>query len=301
MFINNIDFDQYAELQEVIHQVKEKAEFENSLNEYFAGSLFSKGSELPWANASHISLRPSEVSLWAGVNGHGKSLLLGQVVLSMLEQGQKCLIASFEMRPEVTLARMARQATGSKKPNPLDIEKFSKWKQDHLYIYDHHGMIYPEQMLAVCRYAAQELKVNHLVIDSLMKCVRGEDDFNGQKDFVNELCSIAKATGIHIHLVHHMRKASNEKEIGGKFDLKGSGAITDQADNVFIVWKNKEKAQIAFENPGYFDREIPDAMLVCEKQRNGEWEGKVRLWFDYKSQQFIETADTKIHDYLEGR
>jgi twinkle protein len=80
--------------------------------------------------------------------------------------------------------------------------------------------------------------------------------------------------------------------------LKGSGSITDQADNVFIVWKNKEKAQIIAENPHHFDREVPDAVLVCEKQRNGEWEGKLKLWFDYKSQQFIQEADTPIHNYL---
>jgi twinkle protein len=98
-----------------------------------------------------------------------------------------------------------------------------------------------------------------------------------------------------------MRKGSDEKSIGGKFDLKGSGSITDQADNVFIVWKNKEKAQLVAENPHYFDREVPDAVLVCEKQRNGEWEGKLKLWFDYKSQQFIEEADTPIHRYLEDK
>jgi twinkle protein len=43
---------------------------------------------------------------------------------------------------------------------------------------------------------------------------------------------------------------------------------------------------------------VPDAVLVCEKQRNGEWEGKLKLWFDYKSQQYIEEADRPIHQYL---
>jgi twinkle protein len=160
-------------------------------------------------------------------------------------------------------------------------------------------MINVEQMLAVCRYATTELGINQIVIDSLMKCVKGEDDMNGQKDFVNALCAISRDSGVHIHLVHHMRKGSDEKSIGGKFDLKGSGSITDQADNVFIVWKNKEKAQQIAEHGFFIDREVPDAVLVCEKQRNGEWEGKLKLWFDYKSQQYIEEADRPIYRYLE--
>lgn len=300
MLVSNIDFDQYQQLHDIVYQVKEKAEFENALNSYFSGNLYAKGCHLPWVKTfNNISLRPSEVSVWAGINGHGKSLLLGQIILSLMEQNQKCLIASFEMRPEITLARMARQAIGQKKPPQNAIKAFSEWLPNQLYVYDHHGMIESSQMLAVCRYAHEVLQINHIVIDSLMKTIRGEDSYNEQKDFVNELCSIARATGMHIHLVHHIRKGNDEKHISGKFDLKGSGSISDQADNVFIVWKNKEKAQIIANQPGYFDREEPDAMLVCEKQRNGEFEGRIKLWFDYKSQQFIETADTPIRQYLE--
>lgn len=303
MFIEKDDIDwlKYSHDTNVKRKIREKSDYQESLDDYFSGNLYAKGCELPWKKAKNISIRPSEVSLWAGVNGHGKSLLLGQVVLGLVEQGQKCLIASFEMRPEITLARMVRQATGQKKPMPTATQAFSIWKRDHLYLYDHHGMIDVEQMLAVCRYATTELGIHQIVIDSLMKCVKGEDDMNGQKDFVNALCAIARDSGVHIHLVHHMRKGNDEKSIGGKFDLKGSGSITDQADNVFIVWKNKEKAQIVAENPHHFDREVPDAVLVCEKQRNGEWEGKLKLWFDYKSQQYIEEADTPIHRYLEDK
>jgi twinkle protein len=302
MFIEKDDIDwlKYSQDTNVKRKIREKSDYQESLDDYFAGNLYAKGCALPWEKAKHISIRPSEVSLWAGVNGHGKSLLLGQVVLGLVEQGQKCLIASFEMRPEITLARMVRQAAGQKKPASTATQAFTNWKKDQLYLYDHHGMIDVQQMLAVCRYATTELGITQIVIDSLMKCVKGEDDMNGQKDFVNALCALSRDSGVHIHLVHHMRKGSDEKSIGGKFDLKGSGSITDQADNVFIVWKNKEKAQLVAENPHYFDREVPDAVLVCEKQRNGEWEGKLKLWFDYKSQQFIEEADTPIHRYLEN-
>jgi hypothetical protein len=72
-----------------------------------------------------------------------------------------------------------------------------------------------------------------------MKCVRGEDDYNGQKDFVNDLCSFAQDSGVHVHLVHHVRKGESEHKAPGKFDIRGAGSITDLVDNVFIVWRNK--------------------------------------------------------------
>lgn len=296
---DDIDWEKYEQESQPQRKIKEKASFSDEVYKYFEGSLIQRGCTIPWdPNGFHIGLRPSEVSVWAGVNGHGKSLLLGQVILSLIKQGQKALICSFEMRPEITLARMVRQASGVRIPNPLFLESFNKWKKDHLYLLDHHGLINPNQMMAVCRYAQEELGVQHIVIDSLMKCVKGEDDYNGQKDFVNWLCSFAHDTGVHIHLVHHMRKGDDEKHIGGKFDLKGSGAITDQVDNVFIVWRNKGKALERQQN-GVVDESIPDAALVCEKQRNGEWEGRIGLWFHPDSNQYVAEQFGAIAEYVE--
>ena len=74
-----------------------------------------------------------------------------------------------------------------------------------------------------------------------MKCVSGEDDYNAQKNFVDALCSVARDLNIHIHLVHHIRKLSSEAQLPDKTDVKGSGSITDQVDNLLMVWRNKAK------------------------------------------------------------
>ena len=297
--LDDIDWEEYEKSTQNSRKIKEKSHYSEEVRKYFEGNLIARGSHLPWdTHGLFVGLRASEVSVWAGINGHGKSLLLGQCVLSLVQQGQKCLIASFEMRPEITLARMARQSTGMRVPTSLSLDIFDKWKKDHLYLLDHHGMIYAQQMLAVCRYASAELGVQHIVIDSLMKCVKGEDDFNGQKDFVNALCSIAQDTGMHIHLVHHMRKGSDEKHLPGKFDLKGSGSISDQVDNVFIVWRNKGKA-VERQETGATDETVADAFLICEKQRNGEWEGRIPLWFEGDSQQYVGEMHGRIQLYLQ--
>ncbi len=58
-----------------------------------------------------------------------------------------------------------------------------------------------------------------------------------------------------------------------------SGSISDQVDNVFCVWKNKDEKR----NPG------DDALLIVDKQRNGEWEGRIALSFDPEAQGFYGT------------
>ena len=81
--------------------------------------------------------------------------------------------------------------------------------------------------------ALKELKIQHVVIDSLMKCGIMDDDYNGQKQFVDCLCWAAKTYGGHIHLIHHIRKTRSEEEIPDKFDVMGASALTNLVDNVF--------------------------------------------------------------------
>jgi twinkle protein len=243
----------------------------------FRDTGVAEGDSLPWSKTAHsIRLRPGEVSLWPGINGHGKSLLTSHVAVDLVAQDRRVVIASLEMTPSKTLKRMARQAIGNSRPTEAAQVGFIDWLSRRLWLYDQHGRADPKFMLAVIRYAAVELKASHFFLDSLMMVCRGEEDYDGQKDFVTDLCAVAHDTGIHVHLIHHTRKLRDEDEIPGKFDAKGSGSITDQVDNVFTVWRNKRKER---ENQDGGSNTHPDAMLVCDKQRHGEWEGKVALWF----------------------
>jgi twinkle protein len=129
--------------------------------------------------------------------------------------------------------------------------------------------------------------VDHFVIDPMLKVVRGTDDYSAQKEFVSQLCRLAREHDMHIHLVHHARKGSDENDAPRKLDVRGAGEITDQVDNVVIVWWNKRKHDKR-DMGGVVDASDPDALLVVDKQRNGAWEGSIKLWFDAKSLQFCE-------------
>jgi twinkle protein len=120
-----------------------------------------------------------------------------------------------------------------------------------------------------------------------MKCVAGEDDYNAQKAFVDELTALARDHNIHVHLIHHIRKLPNEEQMPSKTDIKGTGAIADQVDNVLLMWRNKKKEH-ELQNGNTPDPLKPDAILMCEKQRNGEAEDWYSLWYHKDSQQFME-------------
>jgi twinkle protein len=133
-----------------------------------------------------------------------------------------------------------------------------------------------------------------------MKCGIGVDDLTGQKDFVDALSTIARDTGLHIHLVCHMRKGENERIAPDKFAVKGAGEISDMPDNVLIVWKNLRKAEELAKAERESDEELrkamfkklredPDSFVRVAGQRHHPWEGSFAFWFDKDSQQFRET------------
>lgn len=283
---SDIDFDRYMQETEAEHQVKSATNWrEDLIEEFSATNSQSPGALLPWDPLrGKVGIRPGEVSLWFGFNGHGKSLALGQVVLGLTGQGEKTCIASFEMRPRKTLARMARQHADAGAPDAKQVDSFLRYCDRRVWVYDQTGSVEAAKVYAVIRYAADVRGVNHFVVDNLTKCVASDDDYQGQKALVDKLTTLAQALNIHIHLVHHARKGQDENRPPRKMDALGASAITNLVDNVFIVWRNKAKA----EEPGKFE-DAPDAMLICDKQRHGTgWEGVLNLNYHGRSQQYID-------------
>ena len=280
--------------------VRPASEFCQDVIDRFSGIGIACGARLPWGKAEHfIQFRPGEVTLWLGMNGHGKSMLLGQLTTSFLAQGDKACILSFEMKPVATLARMTRQAAQCEEPTIAFVKRFMAWTDDRLWMYDQQGTVKSERVLSVCRYFADKLQGQHLIIDSLMKCGFPEDDYNGQKRFLDELTAIARDKKIHIHLVHHSRKLADENSPPGKMDAKGTGAITDLVDNCVTVWRNKKKE--ALMAVGKADEDELDALMIVDKQRHGEWEGRIALWFHKASQQYLGAPNCKPFDLMEWR
>jgi twinkle protein len=247
-----------------------------------------------------IDFRPAEVTVWAGYNGSRKSMFLGQAVIDLCAMGEKVLVASLEMLPAETLARMARQCFGCSTPSERQLRGFSDWTDERLWIFNHFGRLSPAKVLTIARFHADKLAGTHLVIDSMMMVCASEESLDEQKQLMTDLVRIAQETGLHIHLVAHCRKppGDDDSKPPTKYALRGSAAISDQAHNVIMVWANKAK-KAALEACPHDEvwLEKPDALVCVEKQRNGAFEGKVKLWCDEASFRFTDERTTPIEPY----
>nr|WP_315243375.1 AAA family ATPase [uncultured Albidiferax sp.] len=248
-----------------------------------------------------IHFRPGEVSVWSGYNGHRKSMFTSQAAIDLAAQGERVLIVSLEMLPWRTMSRMARQACGEAHPSAGLIDRFHAWTDGRLWLFDHVGRIAPDRALALCRYFAEVHKGTHVFLDSWMMICASEEALDEQKAFSTDLCRLAQETGLHVHVVAHCKKPggmSSEAKPPGRYDVRGSGAISDQASNVFSVWMNKSKFERLDANPGDLEAQAePCGMLKCDKQRNGSWEGSIKLWHDAASLRFCDNRTSRVEPY----
>ena len=244
-----------------------------------------------------FEFRPGELTVWTGYNGHGKSLLLSQVLLGLAAQGERATVFSGEMTPERQIKRMVKQATGIDRPTMGYIDAVGRWLHDRLWIFNVVGSASIDRLLTVFLYANKRYGVRHFVIDSLMMTDVPEDGsgaITAQKEAIRKLCDFAKRNGCHMHLVAHPRKGADESKGPGKMDVAGSSKITDGADNVFTVWSARKDESQSCEDP-----DKPDAKLELHKQRNGDVQHWTQwLWFVKSAQQFATSSRRLPVEYV---
>jgi twinkle protein len=156
------------------------------------------------------------------------------------------------------------------------------------------------RILEVFRYARRRYGIELFVIDNLTKCGFADDDYAGQKQFVEALSDFARETDCHVLIVAHMRKGEHEDKPSGKWGVKGSGGITDMVATVVEVWRNvareRKRAECErehlslegdFANGGKLGY---DAMLFVRKQNETGELPAFALWFDKRTGQFLAQA-----------
>jgi twinkle protein len=272
-------------------KVKSTDIFTDELVKYFSDEIHS-GKSLGWIKTEDKFRVRNELNILTGVSGHGKSMWLSQVVLAMMKQNTKCLIASLEMRPVLTLARMITQALGSPEPTDEYIHKFCERAKDKLYLYDQHQQTTSQDMIATLYYGKHILGVEVFVIDSLMKMSDiSEESLEAQKLFVDKLAVTVRDLNIAVFLVAHTRKMKSEEEIPDATNIMGSSHIRNLCDNIICVWRNRSKERLREEGK-ISEAElkiIPDCKVFVQKQRNAQWEGNFNFYYDQKGLRYNES------------
>lgn len=283
LMIRNVDWSRYELDPDDAAKVRDASTYRQALKDYFLTDEQRKGLALPWNKAIGIRIRNGETSIWTGFNKARKSMLLGLIQLGLIAQGARTCIMSFEMKPVITLQRMARQFIGNDEPTIPALEDYFNWLTGKMWLYDQLGSVKPERVLAVVRYAITELGCTQIVIDSLMKCnIRKDSGWDRQIQFIDNLCTMSRDTGAHIHLVAHAKKPERHGSgPPGRYDIKGAGEISDMTDNVFIVYASED------------EDEQYNAQIVTDKQREAGEPNPYGFVFDERNFQFKPYASSR--------
>lgn len=236
-----------------------------------------------------FEIRDGELTLVAGPSGAGKSLLTGQFGLDFASRGINVCIMSFEMEPRYTIDRMVSQCVG-RNASIDDVDSCISRFNKRLVFVNKVGSASPKLVYGAIITAAKEYDCKQIFVDNLMKVCDefGDNAMNGQRRFIATLCELAKALGVHIWLVHHVKKTEKETDQIDKNSVRGASVITDQADNIVLLQRNiaKERKQEKFGFSAEVDNNEPDSVVSVVKQRNGDWQGSIKLWYDTERRSF---------------
>lgn len=245
-----------------------------------------------------LLFRPGEVTIWTGDSGAGKTQILNDCVVDWIQQGARTCLSSLEMHPAFTLKRLAKQIVGVDRPTAEAISAALRWADAGLLIYELTGKQKLEELLAVFDYGRSRYGCDVFVIDSLMRLGVAGDDYNTQEAVIFRIVDWTMASNVHVHLVAHAKKGERDRGVPGIEDIKGAMELGANAFNIISVWRDRKfeenVASLASTDPSgaaELFNSRPGVMMNVAKQRNGDFEGKVGLWFDQKTYRYRSSGD----------
>lgn len=295
------EYTELASRPEEFYVTKDIREFRNDFNVYLDEKKnhvakyvlpFKQTTNDGKEKAIDFEFRPGELTVLAGENGSGKSMLLGQIGLHLMAAGASLYIASFEMSPVRTIDRMITQTVCSREKRVIeesDIDMFFSEYASRLHICDLQRKVEPDELIRLLEAAVKYYRSDVLFVDSLMMCVRDDMDKQETDYVMGRLVEFARVNRVHIVVVAHCRKrlessskVYNVFDAASKESIKGSSNITNIAFNVFVLARDYSKVQKLSEGKEIDDSK-PDFVLNLCKQRNGAYEGFIKLWRDNAS------------------
>jgi len=242
-----------------------------------------------------------------GYSANGKSTLVNEIcVAESLSRGYKVFLYS----PELTNSNLkswlyptianedhfinkSYNGIQYKTLGNVGIKYIDNWIKDKLYIYTDDSIATDEKQLLqdMNRLAKQGVKV--FVIDNLMKIDLEnsyKNEYMAQKIFVNKLKNFARKYGAIVHLVAHPRKPQQGNSKVTKFDIAGTGDITNLADYAIAIKKNNKEEKIKMPI-------LKDSYIEILKDRMRGLEFAVHLNFDKDRKRFYSYEQELNKDY----
>lgn len=235
-------------------------------------------------------LRPGEVFVMAARPSVGKSALALQVMLNVAEEGIPVALWSLEMRPE-QWARRALCALSGVNPRSVrrgEIDAFERQRilaaQQHFDTLPIHiapsAYTDPNNWRADARREVEDHGCELLVIDYLQIMQPPPDGKSREQEVsthTRKIKTTANEMGISVLLIAQLNRNA-EGRVPVLSDLRESGAVEQDADEVFFLHREKDP-----------DRHVmaDTALGILAKNRDGET-GSFPLKYDWRAFRFVE-------------
>lgn len=252
--------------------------YEEFMEEWFERHI-EEGLQLPWEFP--FKIRPGEMTVWTGIEKSGKSTVLGFVLVCLMAQGERALLASFEVTPVKSLKKLSRQVYGGliydkrvverimrksvgervsesvSKEQAEELQNYREvcranaketfdWLGRSLWIYNHVGIGNWRDLGDDMRWARRRHGIRQFVVDNFMRLGIVKDDYAQQAEAVTFFAGLAMELGAHIHLVVHQNKSEGAKGGGGssgKRSVSGAFEIIANAHNIVEVQRDVRKGE----------------------------------------------------------
>lgn len=261
-----------------------------------------------------------------GYNGCGKSTLANQMIISeSIAQGYKVFVFSGELTAAnfrywlyTTIANKddmieckSREGASYLKVKENAKQQITDWVDNKLFLYDKYDYS-EESILKVMELLAKRKGVRVFLLDNLMKISLSnatQNELIAQKNFINALKQFAVKYNAIVHLCCHPRKPQAGQMILSKFEISGTGDITNLADYIVGIHRvsdneKKEymKYQDVIQSGGKWNKEAMidprDAKLFLFKDRpTGVADKEAALYFDNQMKRFYINDKDLYKDY----
>lgn len=262
-------------------------------------------------------LKKGFVTCISGLRGCGKSSIISQIALNVIQDGFRVAMFSGELTAQNVQKWITLQAAGKHNVfetsyenyftyTPETLESISKWLNGKLFVYNNnYGNKYLdiEQRLESC---IVDNKVDLVILDNLMSMnitLLDYDKYQQQSKFVERLETFAKQYNVHIIFVAHPRKSQGFLRLD---DVSGSNDIVNRVDNAFIMHRvnedfkrlSKEMFRWKDDNPLYH---CTNVIEICKDRDGGTQDKFIPLWFERETKRLKNTqAESIIYGWDSG-